>query len=144
MMHPKSVVLINSNGIKPKNTLKKRIFKILSTIYQPLNYLQGLETIRQFIYKFIIREKDYLNTKEMVRESFKLFNEEHYDDKLDNIDVDTLIIWGSEDKVTPLWMGELLKLKIKNSKLKVVKDTHGLPLKQPKVVYKLIKDFLNG
>lgn len=141
LLNPKSCILINANGVKPKNSLKKKTFKFLSTLSKPLQNLPLFNNFRKLFYKYIIREADYVRTAENVRESFKLFNEEHYDDKLENIDVETHIIWGKEDRVTPLWMGQILHNQIKNSTFDVIEGTHGIPLKKAEEVANIILNY---
>ncbi|MCA9386501.1 alpha/beta hydrolase [Candidatus Dojkabacteria bacterium] len=138
ILKPNEIILIDSNGIKPKNSLKKNIFKFLSTIFNPLLNSDIGQLIKKFVYRFIIREVDYAKTSGMIRESFKIFNEQHYDSKLQNISIPTIIIWGKDDKVTPLWMGKKLNEGIKNSKLFVIDGTHGVPLKSPNEVAEII------
>ncbi|OGK62631.1 hypothetical protein A2334_03335 [Candidatus Roizmanbacteria bacterium RIFOXYB2_FULL_38_10] len=62
---------------------------------------------------------------------------------LANIHAPTLIIWGKQDIDTPLNLAEELHQKIANSKLILFDDaTHGLPLKNPRGVYKEIVKFI--
>jgi pimeloyl-ACP methyl ester carboxylesterase len=143
-LKPQKIILIDTNGVKPKNSFKKKFWKFISKIYRYLEKLPFAKKLRKILYRYIIREQDYLKTNEMVRESFKLFNEQHYDHLLENIKIDTLIIWGKNDKVTPLWMGEKLNQKIEGSELKILEGTHGLPLKNPKEVALLINSFINN
>ncbi|MCA9381452.1 alpha/beta hydrolase [Candidatus Dojkabacteria bacterium] len=138
LLKPEEIILIDSNGIKPKNSLKKTFFKLIALIYRPFrNSILG-EAIKKYIYKYIIRESDYVKTSGMLKESFKLFNEQHYDTKLQNISVPTIIIWGKDDAVTPLWMGQKLNSGIAGSKLFVIDGTHGIPLQKPHEVAEII------
>jgi pimeloyl-ACP methyl ester carboxylesterase len=146
ILQPEKIILINTNGIKPKNSIKKTFWKIVSSVISPFKNVSFLSPIKRLIYRYIIRETDYLKTdlKINVRESFKLFNEEHYDEIVSHITIPTLLIWGSKDTQTPLWMGEFLHNHIKNSKLVIVPEaTHGLPLKQPQTVADLIDNYLH-
>lgn len=145
ILHPEKIILININGIKPKNSVKKTFWKIASSVISPFKNISFLRPIKQLIYRYIIRETDYLKTdsKFNLRESFKLFNEENYNQLVSQITLPTLIIWGAKDTQTPLWMGEFLHNHIKNSKLVIVPEaTHGLPLKQPQIIANLIDNYL--
>lgn len=146
LIAPEKVVLINSNGIKQKNSVKINFWKFISSFKKVIDSLPFGEKLKEIIYKFIIREQDYLKSKKstFLNESFKIFNQENYDDKLHKINTKTLILWGRNDSVTPLWMGKKLHQEIKNSKLKVLDDTHGLPLKQPELVANIINQFLQN
>ena len=133
-LFPKKIFLINSNGIKPKNSLKKLFFLSLSKIFQSIFKNKYTSPLKKVLYKYLIRETDYFNTSGNLRETFKLINAQHYDRKLKKITIPTIIIWGRNDKITPLWMGRKLAKLIQGSKLIELNGTHGLPLKNPKEV----------
>lgn len=144
-LNPKKVVLIDSNGIKPKNNAKKEFWRNMAKIYKTFEAIvpESLaKSAKSLVYKGVIGERDYLIATGNVKESFKLFNEEHYDDKIKNITIPALIIWGKDDSITPLWMGELMHQEIKNSELVVLEGTHGLPLINPGKIAKLITEFI--
>jgi pimeloyl-ACP methyl ester carboxylesterase len=55
----------------------------------------------------------------------------------------TLIVWGDNDKVNDLSLGEIMRDGIKGSKLVVFPDTgHGVPQERPKEFAKALLDFL--
>lgn len=145
ILKPNKLIFINANGIKPKNSFKKIFWRYLSTLAKPIKDSKVMILPKKLIYKFIVGESDYNKTEGKInlRESFKLFNEEHFDHVLEKIDVQTLILWGSRDTATPLWMGEKMHSKIKQSKMKIFDETHGLPLKRSQKVAKEIYKFLN-
>ncbi len=61
---------------------------------------------------------------------------------LDQIKTPTLILWGAEDRETPLPQAKELQQKIRNSQLKIFPNTgHNLPLKYPEKVFREIKNF---
>ncbi len=134
ILSPVKIFLINISGIKPKNTFKKELFRFLSKVSKPFSTLPFSNSIKKIIYKYVIREQDYANTSGNLKETFKIINEEHYGDKLKKISIPTIIIWGKEDKVTPIWMGRKINNEIPNSKFIEMDGTHGLPLKKPKEV----------
>jgi pimeloyl-ACP methyl ester carboxylesterase len=141
--HPDKVdqlILINSSGIKPNNSTKKFFFKTLAA-FAPKKLKQS-GFLRRLFYKKIVRENDYLNASNLKASLSKIV-EEHFDERLQAIDLRTLIIWSQKDSYVPLWMGELIKSKIRNSKLEVIEnETHGLPLKKPELVADIISKFL--
>lgn len=62
---------------------------------------------------------------------------------LSYISQETLIIWGSLDKDTPLKDGKLIKQKIKNSEIIIYpKAKHFTYLEYPYLTYQIIKKFL--
>jgi len=140
-----ALVLINVSGLKPHNSTKK---KILAPISKPFRLLFSLPVLkylyaplRQLYYRFIVREKDYYRSGKL-RDTFVNIVNEHLDEELSQVNINTLIIWGAEDKVTPLWMGEKLNREIAGSRLEVVADIgHALPLKQPAIVAEIIYNY---
>lgn len=136
----KKLILINASGVEPKNSIKKSLNKFLTNLVP--DKLKNWEMLRELYYKKILRERDYL-TAGKLKQSLSKIVEEHYQDKLSEIDVHTLIIWGELDSYVPLWMGRLMEQKIKLSKLVVVPEaTHGLPLKQPQLTAEIIEGWL--
>jgi pimeloyl-ACP methyl ester carboxylesterase len=135
-INPKNLILIDVSGIKPKNSVKKSILLIFSKILAPLKYIPF---IRSLVYKFIVKESDYIKVKGVLKSSFQKIIDEHIDNELQNINIPTIIIWGRNDRETPVWMGEKLHSEIKNSKLKILDGTHGLPIHKPELVSEVIK-----
>lgn len=136
---PEKIVLVDISGVKPKNSFKKNSWKILSKLSKLIWIPEG---VKRFIYKYIIRERDYINTSGNLRQTFKNINEQYYNKSLSQISVPTLIIWGESDQTTPLWMGKYLKQHIPHSKLELLEGSHSLPLSSPQKVANLIIEFL--
>ncbi len=62
-----------------------------------------------------------------------------------NITVPTLIIWGREDRIIPLKVGELLDRKIANSTLKIIEDCGHAPQEEkPEETVPLVLEFLKA
>lgn len=139
---PKKLILINSAGLKPKNSIKKTIWKVLSTITKPLlNTIlsPAKKFIRRVIYRHIIRETDYLNTSGIIKKTFvNVVNEHLKEDEISKIRSETLLVWGDRDSYTPFWMGNKLNKLIQKSTLKVIEGTHGIPFQQSNKVYSII------
>ncbi len=149
------LVLIDSSGINPKNSLKKNAFKFISSLYAPLKLLLlrlGLGKLQDFLqrvfYKFVVRARDYekLNDKPLLKTTFKNIIEEHISiERLQRIAQKVLILWGADDQVTPAWMATELNDNIKNSeKIIIPNGKHGLPLQQPELCAKYIFNFLQN
>lgn len=141
-----SMILVNSSGIKPKNSIKRSFFLVTSKVLGIFFNLPGLRKIkplvRKFYYKIFVREVDYLTSGNM-KEILKNVLEVNFDTLLPKIKINTLIIWGEKDTQTPLWMGQTLAKGIKNAKIEIVKNTkHNLPLINPEIVATLIRLYL--
>ena len=65
--------------------------------------------------------------------------------KYREIKIPTLIIWGEQDKVIPLSVGQKLNQTIPNSKLAVIPDCGHMPTEEkPKETTEIISEFLNS
>ena len=120
------LILIDSAGIYHNELhvrLKRFAFKNLAKIGKKFT---TSETLKKFIYK-LVREGDYKNATTAQRQT--MLNLIHIDltPVLSKIKVPTLIIWGENDKVTPLSDGQLTHKLIQNSKLCVIKDAKHSP-----------------
>jgi len=99
-------------------------------------------------------------TKELVDDVYKTVNDlkkalcvvaiaksavrHNLEDKLHQIKIPTLLIWGIQDNVTPLWVGEKFNELIPNSELvKVDKCGHAPMMERPDLFNYALEDFLN-
>ena len=119
------IVLIHSAGIKKKRTLRYYIkvgtFKLLKNIFKILPKTEGLRNMNQRAINFF-GSADYKNSPLVLRQSMSVFVNEDFTNDLSKIDVPTLIVWGDSDTQTPLWQGELMNMKIKDSKIVVIEN----------------------
>ena len=106
------IVITGGAGLKPKSTFKKQIkrctFKFLKVFVKK-------EKLKTFY------SSDYLKLSPVMQKSFIKVVNEHLEDSAKLIKNKTLLIYGSNDKETPLYMGERYNKLIKNSQLKVMK-----------------------
>jgi pimeloyl-ACP methyl ester carboxylesterase len=65
-------------------------------------------------------------------------------DELNNIKKPCLLIWGKEDKIVPLSVGNRLEKDLPNASLIVLEETgHLVPEEKPQETIRLIEEFLN-
>ena len=121
----KHLILLDSAGVYDgtfKTTTKRRVFKGLSVIFSPLKKNPFL---RKVVYK-LSGSGDYNRAPENMKTTL---NNMLASDKLLNLSkvkTPTTIIWGREDKITPLWEAHVLEKKIIGSQLRVYdKWTHA-------------------
>lgn len=141
-----NLVLVNASGINPKNNVKKGGLFVVSKLFGSIFSLPILKLIkplvRKVFYKLVVRENDYLNSGNL-QETLKNILKVHLDDQLNQITIDTFLIWSQNDTYTPLWMADKIQAAIKKSRLEIIADaTHALPIKQPEIVAKLIVSYL--
>ncbi|MBQ8427156.1 MAG: alpha/beta hydrolase [Clostridia bacterium] len=107
------MVLTGAAGLKSKATLKKSCKKIA---FKLLKRIVPREKLKCFY------SPDYLALDEIMRQSFVKIVNEHLDYTLPFIKNRTLLIFGKNDKETPLYMARKLNNGIKNSKLLILED----------------------
>jgi len=130
--HPEKVdklILCDAAGIK-RRSLKKITFwflaKIGGAIFSLPLFRRRSSEARDFLYK-LARERDYLKTKGALKETFRNIIGEDLTPLLPKIKAKTLIIWGKNDKTTPLKDGQLMERLISNSRLVILENTGHNP-----------------
>lgn len=140
----KGLILCAAAGIRrKKNPFVLTIAKVGKAIFR----LPGLKKLypfcRKVFYFKILRKTDYLKAKGVMKEVFKNVINEDLTLCLSQIKVPTLILWGKEDKMTPVKDAYLMKQEIRNSQLKVFKDVgHSLRRENPKLLVEEITKFI--
>ncbi|MGB2848110.1 MAG: alpha/beta hydrolase, partial [Saprospiraceae bacterium] len=98
--------------------------------------------------------------KELVDEVFNIVNDRmkglrivltaksamrnNVEDKVSNITIPTLLVWGKEDNITPAFVGERFKELIPNSELVVVeKCGHAPMMEHPELFNQTLEKFLH-
>lgn len=145
----KGLVLINSAGIKPRNTLKRFVFLLLAKIGKmffiipPFSFFKNFA--RKILYK-LARERDYYQAVGVMKKTLKKVISEDLKSDLKKIKVPTLILWGEKDSFTPLDDGRLMNQLIPNSSFLVFPDVgHDLPFSLPeKVAWSIINFVKEG
>lgn len=122
--HPiKKLVLVDASGIKAelssKAKLKVKWFKFLKKIYIKI---YGEKNLEKFYKKF--GSSDYKDADGIMRNILVKVVNEDLRDKLNKIDVPTVLVWGKNDMDTPQWMGEMMEDRISNSKLYILDGGH--------------------
>jgi pimeloyl-ACP methyl ester carboxylesterase len=104
-------------------------------------YAYSLKTDKSL---FDLAEKEFPLTDPIVRyNDFVACNSFSVMDKINMINVDTLVIVGRDDQLTPVKYAEFLTREIKNSKLKIIDDAgHNVMWEKPDEVNLTIKNFL--
>lgn len=131
------LVITGGAGIKPKRTFRGMLKK---TTYRFLRktHLFSAETLRK---KF--GSKDYACLDEVMRKTFVNVVCEDLTPKLKEIVCPTLLIWGENDRETPLYMGKIMNREIAQSALITMEDAgHFCFIDSPYVFNKILDKFL--
>lgn len=127
--HPEKVanlILVDSAGIYHKELwlqIKRFVFKTLSGIGKSFT---NSDVVKNFLY-FLAGERDYQKATENMKKTIVNLTNHDLTPFLKNVEVPTLIIWGEDDKITPLSDAKLINSLIKDSKLRIVKDAKHSP-----------------
>jgi len=94
------------------------------------------------LYK-LARERDYLEAPPELRKTLSNVLSKDVTPLLDKVRCKTLIIWGKNDKVTPIANAHTMNKLIKNSQVKIVEEgRHSPQFTHPKIVLQLVDKFL--
>lgn len=142
----KGLILVDSGGIKPPLTLKKVLSFILAKTGKALFLLPPFcffKKLTRFLLYKLLREKDYFLASPVMRKTLKKIISYDQKKELGRIKKPTLILWGANDKDTPISDGRLMNKKIKNSQFIVFPDaSHGLPFQKTNRMVREILEFV--
>lgn len=136
------LIFTGAAGIKDRHGI---LFYIRLYAYKFIKKFKDVPFIKHYIQEAMENSgsEDYKNSSPIMKEVLKNSINEDLSDVLNQIKVDTLLIYGSEDDATPLWMGEMMKARIKKSKLIVYEGaSHFAYLEQIERFNKDVNDFL--
>jgi pimeloyl-ACP methyl ester carboxylesterase len=133
------VVLCAAGGISRGNLLKRMVFTIfakMGKVFVINSYAAKL--FRKVLYK-AAREHDYENTKGSMRQTFKNVVSEDLKRIIPKIKTPVLVLWGENDKMTPVADAHFLNKNIRKSKLIIYENEgHRLPYAKAKDLAKEI------
>ena len=136
------LILIDRSGVRDNSPLaetKRTVFLIMAKVGK---FLFKNEALRKFLYK-AAREQDYLNAPPLLRRSMSNILDAEIGHELPKIKCSTLLIWGRNDKVTPLWLGQFFKQRISHSRLAVIDEArHSPQFTHVQEVAQLVTDFV--
>jgi pimeloyl-ACP methyl ester carboxylesterase len=147
----RSLVLIDSSGMLHGPTALLREY--LTVAMNP-SYDESMSVFKKMVVSPIFVSSLVANIFMMnistpqAKNAFKLTLENSTNtqldiDKLGNLKISTLIIWGAEDKVIPVEHASIFHRTIAHSQLKIIKNAGHAPfIEKPAVTFDIIKRFL--
>lgn len=127
-------ILVDSAGLKPKRSIK---YKLNLSFYK-LNRKLGLPVKDR-------SSADYKALSPAMKETFKSIVNTHLDNYAKHMKTCTLIVWGKNDKETPLYMAKRFNKLIKDSRLEIIENGgHFCFLECPLEFFSIIYEFLNA
>lgn len=142
-----NLILIDIAGIKPRKNIWKKLKEKTYKILKRIGLILPKKIKNCYLEKLIhiFGSSDYCKLNPNIRKTF--INIVNYDQKNDisNIDVDTLIIWGENDKDVLLKDGYFINKSIKDSGIVVVPKSGHFPyLDRAYYVNRVILEYLKS
>ena len=139
----KKLILYNA-AIVRERTLKKRIISFFTKIFKPLEKIlpQKLSFfLKKIFYRFIVKSYDYFLVDENLKKTFANINQD-LREKAKNLNVKTVLLWGKNDKITPLKHALILKNLIKDSELITLEGGHSPHKENPEKFAGILKEII--
>lgn len=142
----RAVVLTGAPGYSPVPKLKIIFYlflaKLGNKVFAPPVLSNIREISRKFLYK-IAKAQDFYNTDRNMRNTFRNIVNQDLKGLLPDISIPTLIIWGTDDQITPVWIGKKMAHDISCSVLKLIPNArHGVPWTHPEEFTIALNNFL--
>lgn len=141
------IILIDAAGVKHKKTIKQKIKARTYKLLKKLTCILPKKTRKKVISKLFnyFSSDDYRQLPNNMKKTFQNIVSLDLSFYLKNIKSSTIILWGENDKATPLIDGEIMNKNIKNSKLYVFKDAgHFVYLDKFQEVLETIVKFIEN
>ncbi len=142
-INPKKVeklILIDSAGIYRKDLYirtKRFIFRSIAAVGKKIT---NSKRLKRLLYR-LAGERDYLEAPDNMKKTMINLINADLTTAFRLIKTDTLIIWGRNDKVTPVSDGILIHKLIKGSRLEIINEARHSPFfTHPKEVTEIIKN----
>jgi len=140
----KKVILASPSLVRDRSS-KFGASKKIAGIVKKFSKFPLYENFRRLIYKRILKQEDYINSKELKSLYLNVISEDllKYSDKIQN---ETILIWPENDKYTPINQSVQILDNMKNSKFfRIPNMGHNLPLVKPEIVANIIfENFESG
>lgn len=136
------LILIDASGIPIPLTFSQRILRGLS-LMTPGPIKKAISPhLKAQTYKAFAGESDYAVATTAQKNTLQKILTEDITASLQQISIPTLLIWGTDDKVPPLWVGERFAQAIPHSELKTYSTGHFPHHEKPQQISVDILSFL--
>lgn len=149
------ISIILSSMYNSENIIKKLVLVDSAGLKKRFNFVTKLKIIKYKFYKFLYKKAiltkekldsfgsdDYKSISDDFKPIFNNIVNEDLKFLLKNINLQTLIIFGKKDKITPLYFGKVFNNNIKNSELIVLNGAHFAYLENKQIFINILKNFI--
>lgn len=141
--HPKRVsrlILIDSAGVFHGGILSRFKRTVFRTIAHTGKKLTGSAALRRLLYR-LARARDYNEASEVMKQTMVNLLAQDRVLPLEQISVPTILIWGKEDRITPLSDARELKRRLPHATLHTIDGARHAPqFSHPELIAALIKE----
>ncbi|MGB7587758.1 MAG: alpha/beta hydrolase, partial [Solirubrobacterales bacterium] len=103
------LILCDAAGLRPKRGFKYRFRVALAKVGRMIGLFGRPGRQLQARIRGRVASADYLSASPAMRETFRRIIAEDLADHLPRISAPCLLVWGSADEDTPIWMGERME-----------------------------------
>ena len=130
-------------AIRREKSLKKSIFKLLSTIGKVFSFLPFYPLFKKAFYRYVIKKSDYPYQAGIMKGTYLKVIGQDLSPLLAEVFVPTIVLWGVKDGVVPIKDAYFIAEHISNAKLVLVPEgDHDLEQKMPETLAQKILSFL--
>lgn len=131
------LILVDSAGIKKKRTIKQNLaiikYKYLKWYYRKSKNITKYNQLTK-----TTGSRDYTSSSNIMKGTMSKVIRENLKKNLKHINVETLLIWGRDDKETPYKDALIMKKKIPNAGLVTFDDVGHFPYLERKNYFKVV------
>jgi pimeloyl-ACP methyl ester carboxylesterase len=120
------LILIGSAGVYHKDFFIQAKRNVFGFFAKAGSAFKNIKFIRKVFYR-IVGERDYRDANPIMQETMRNLITVDLVPEMSKIKCPTLLIWGENDKSTPLSDGKIMSQKISGSKLAVIKGARHSP-----------------
>lgn len=136
----KKLILVDGAGFVT-SSFRKTSLNLIAKIIRPLFYPVFMKGLRAKIYN-AIGAGDYVATPKLKQTFINIVGED-LTEEMKSVSCPTLIIFGSQDKDTPVKYGQKMNMLIRNSQLEIVEGAgHFSFLDKPKEFLETLTNFI--
>jgi pimeloyl-ACP methyl ester carboxylesterase len=137
------LVLVAAAGVRTNQKAKRTAFKVIAKVGKVATFFLPVETKAKLRKKLYGAAGSDMLVVPQLQETFKKTVRQDVQAEAAKITIPTLLIYGSNDKATPLADGQRLQGLIKDSVLKTVEGaSHYVHQEHPETILKYVGEFL--
>ena len=145
ILHPKKLILLGAAGIRHNQSLRNRAYKIVAKLGKAFFSIPMIGRFRSQAKNRLYDmadAQDYISSSEM-RDIFVRVINKDLRAEASQIDLATLLVWGSEDSDSPINDARIFNKLIPGSKLFILQNAgHYVHVDQSRQVARIMREFL--